>query len=567
MGDNRSRWLKDRASANLDLTQRPYNPQHYIERAICHEELEYPDLAASDAYRALLLTDEALDEEGEYHAEAVKAILGERAEDRYTSKKHTGHHTSDLREVDREDLEQHSTVEEPWYTKLINGYALRCYHILARTLLACGDLRSAYDFTERGLSAFPGENDLQILQKRILDRSARENSAQVDLQLNSRENLSQDGHARREIYEWNKHEPDRFSAENLAYINQEICKIAPKCKVAVTELPYLQNDSSRHSLKPRTVKQLGIFAALDIGPDEHVLLEPSVLTSSSGLHEAFCDACSMRLPPFHPESLVPSCLSCEDIYFCSQDCHDRAQRLYHSAICGLADFDVTAKDPSPSATTNALYTLLVARTIAMAESQDVHPLDLPQIKYLWGDYRQTGSTIEHTLPFSFSNNIDQPFHLLTRLDKDLFAPETLDRYDTWVINTLLAKFRGTANAKMNERSGLPEVAGVHWLWCLANHSCTPNVRWNWEAGGMGFVARGEEDVVRWGPGKDNDLTDGSSGIKAGQEILNHYCDVELPVKERREWAVGALGGVCVCERCNWEATHRDRAIAGKSRSY
>ena len=44
------------------------------------------------------------------------------------------------------------------------------------------------------------------------------------------------------------------------------------------------------------------------------------------------------------------------------------------------------------------------------------------------------------------------------------------------------------------------------------------------------------------------------GIPAGAEILNHYCDIRLPVAERRAWARGALGGGdCSCERCVWEA--------------
>lgn len=43
------------------------------------------------------------------------------------------------------------------------------------------------------------------------------------------------------------------------------------------------------------------------------------------------------------------------------------------------------------------------------------------------------------------------------------------------------------------------------------------------------------------------------GIKAGEEILNHYCDIDLKVQERREWAKGSLGGWCMCERCRREA--------------
>lgn len=43
------------------------------------------------------------------------------------------------------------------------------------------------------------------------------------------------------------------------------------------------------------------------------------------------------------------------------------------------------------------------------------------------------------------------------------------------------------------------------------------------------------------------------GIKKGEEILNHYCDISLPVQDRREWAEGSLGGWCMCERCRREA--------------
>lgn len=43
------------------------------------------------------------------------------------------------------------------------------------------------------------------------------------------------------------------------------------------------------------------------------------------------------------------------------------------------------------------------------------------------------------------------------------------------------------------------------------------------------------------------------GIKAGEEVLNHYCDIDLKVQARREWAKGSLGGWCMCQRCRVEA--------------
>jgi hypothetical protein len=34
--------------------------------------------------------------------------------------------------------------------------------------------------------------------------------------------------------------------------------------------------------------------------------------------------------------------------------------------------------------------------------------------------------------------------------------------------------------------------------------------------------------------------------------LSHYCDIDLKVQERREWAKGSLGGWCMCNRCRRE---------------
>lgn len=167
------------------------------------------------------------------------------------------------------------------------------------------------------------------------------------------------------------------------------------------------------------------------------------------------------------------------------------------------------------------------------------------------------------------------------MDIDIYA--SLERYDFWVLNTLYAKFRATASARLSTRDGRPEVCAVHPMWGLANHSCAPNVRWEW-GGEIRFWARKGGEVVRWGNGggaggidcidwrEGADGRDGADGgcgkkkddeankrwqggIKKGEEILNHYCDPGLDVKQRREWAAGALGGMCTCERCVWEAAY------------
>ena len=94
---------------------------------------------------------------------------------------------------------------------------------------------------------------------------------------------------------------------------------------------------------------------------------------------------------------------------------------------------------------------------------------------------------------------------------------------------------------------------------------------------MGFVSRGGKEVVRWGPGQqqqrghgeeeeeeeegeegDGEQVKWKGGLEVGEEVLNHYCDVDLDVRARREWAVGALGGWCLCERCGWEEDEEER---------
>lgn len=248
---------------------------------------------------------------------------------------------------------------------------------------------------------------------------------------------------------------------------------------------------------------------------------------------------------------IISCEECEDVFFCCRECHDLAQETYHPSLCGVSiEQKVTASEAADS-----LYTLLLVRAMALAETQGMHPLELKEVRYIWGDYHGldfkqicelgTGAfgLIRRTLPFSFDANVLRPLHILEKMGVNIF--EQSHRYDTWVFNTLYAKLRGTASARQG-LDGRPEIGAVHPMWCLANHSCDPNVAWEWQ-GSMRFWTRNQ--LVDW-KGRDPTKT---PGLKKGEEVLGHYCDITLPVKERREWAVGALGGLCICARCVSEA--------------
>ena len=61
--------------------------------------------------------------------------------------------------------------------------------------------------------------------------------------------------------------------------------------------------------------------------------------------------------------------------------------------------------------------------------------------------------------------------------------------------------------------------------------------------------------------RDKRIDGRPGGINKGEEILSHYCDIELKVHDRREWAKGSLGGWCMCDRCRREAAE-EKALNG-----
>lgn len=337
----------------------------------------------------------------------------------------------------------------------------------------------------------------------------------------------------------------------------------PSCALA-HRLQY--SNPSLSAPEERYVKQLGVFAKEDIPPGEQILQEKSLLTAVSRLHEFYCDACSASLPnatvataEMGAEHAIIACEDCHEVFFCSQECHDLAQENYHPSLCGVS----TDQKIPVSEAADSLYALLLVRAMALAETQGLHPLELKEVRYIWGAYHGRNldktwtadvafGSVPQTLPFSFDANILTPLHFLEKMDVNIF--EQSHRYDTWIFNTLYAKFRGTASARQG-LDGRPETGAVHPMWCLTNHSCDPNVAWEWQ-GRMCFWTR--EKLVEW-KGRDPSK---KAGLMKGEEVLSHYCDVRLPVKERREWAVGALGGVCVCPRCVWEEAEPERTESG-----
>ncbi|KAK4457946.1 hypothetical protein QBC42DRAFT_316529 [Cladorrhinum samala] len=549
---NKGSLLEQRQQLTDALANSPYDLILYLDRAVVYSHLGYPDLAAGDAYRALLLADEVRDESFEYHEQAREALRGYSTTPCPDVLNHGALVEGTPAMINPEDVE---TSEPP--NVLAHLASVRCFQILSISLLLCGCLKSALQFCERGLNTVPANKELLEIKGYIEQVGRRKLRQQPDEPIRSND-LPDRGVVRREVYPWNSHEPDRFSKASLLFLNEQLATMAPKCEVRVSCLPVLlegESSTDVYDIIP-TCKQLGLFAKDDIAAGEPVLEEYSLLTANNRHKESSCDACGTELPPLDDNSKAVSCPECHDTIFCDEFCYNQAREQYHPAVCDT-DVDSIAKDPDAADIDQSLYLLLLARLLAMSTHQGIHPLDAKQIKYIWGDFVPTelndiDSSVnaepppEWTLPFSFKYNIEIPLHILEKMDIDIYA--TLDKHDLWVLNTAYAKFRGTASARKNPRDGRPDVAAVHPFWCLANHDCNPNVTWEW--GGKMVLSARETRPVGDQPG----------GIKAGEEILNHYCDVDLPVQLRREWAKGSLGGWCMCQRC------RDESAAAEAKN-
>lgn len=404
------------------------------------------------------------------------------------------------------------------------------------------------------------------------------------------------GWCQRQIYPWNEHEPDRMSKEALKEINDKLHEVAPDLEVEISTLPTLTpslergiqrisvgENRSRATIDANSSSQLGLFAKKQLDPGTTILRERSILTAIKPHGEALCDACAADMEGISREDRR-YCLAC-GLPFCSQECLSAAIQHYHrpneedyetdegyppaeAPFCpgtsGNEDIHNLGRAESSTTPEWDLYFLLLSRTMQMSETQKIHPLDLFHVKYLWGDFSPTPEIADFpiksgpkTLPYSVRHHVELPlqwFEILMHSRERCrpYSATWLKKYDWWIIQTLFAKFRGVADATQSTWTGKPEVAAVHPLWCLANHSCNPNVFWN--PLGVRNLSVVKERV--WSR-PDGPAQPAWSGIRAGEEIWNHYTDVsEKNCRERQARLHAVLGGDCRCERCMFESRTR-----------
>lgn len=522
-------------------------PDLVLDRADVYTNLGYDDLAAFDAFVAYTLCQKALTDE-------------------FVT-----------------DLEARELDGSPWKPspRSVVILKLRALRLLVNGLTRLGATKDAAIFRADYNSALTEEDGEQLVE------------------LSNGTKQAHFGFSRREMYPWSAHELSRNSPDAVGEINTYLSTISETIEAKVTALPAFNHNG----LATEEVSlQLGLFAKQDLLPGQLVLNEKSLLTAIRPFEDAICDACGQELDGI-PFEAIRQCDGDDcDVTFCSEDCKTRAVKEYHQPLtedmdseedteeddtqsatgetesdpaqdenqasvespsthraffCGNQDLTLIGRPTNTTTPEWDLYFLLLTRAIAMSLTQNIHPLELIETKYLWGDFHPPSNTTSphldthpHTLPFSVTHNLQYTLDFFATLSLTCpsatpYSPHWLKTFDFWILQTLFAKFRGVANATQSTFDGRPEIASVHAGWSLANHSCAPNVKW---------APKGVRQlIVRTAEERTWDADAKWDGIGKGEEVVSHYTDVRLPVEERRERLRMVLGGQCRCERCLTEA--------------
>jgi hypothetical protein len=549
-------------TAQLATDNNAYNPDLYLERAEEYLRLEFPDLACGDAYRAVLLADYVRDylDSGELEEEEGEGDDDEEeeAEDETEEKEDDEDEDEDEDDEERIDAEEFLAATHAWTfirtSDILSFTEESALTTLSNALRAAGCHAESVQYAKTGLSRFPESTELASLAALPVDST---------------------GKARRFVYPWNHYEPDRFAKETLEYLNTKVVPASSdSIEVCVVELPLLGEDAEDRG----TTKHLGVFATKDIAIGEQCLREESALTVvTDSANGGLCEYCGQRYkaearatrPSLNKADRIANaaaavaaekfsketftCELCEDAeaegietavpVWCSSRCKEEAMKRYHPAVCSrptapIHRAAISTEKSSSSLTTGsqpggAVYALLMMKAFAMAIVQNTHPLELAETKYLYGVPPVEEGDLR--IGWGYEENVRGAVTILEALGVDVFSGKhmrldtdaTLAWWDTWVVNTLIAKFRGVASGRLNSE-GKTEAAAAHTLYSMVNHDCEPTVKW--ECGGI---------MEFWGV-KD---------MKKGEELNSCYCDNRMPVKERREWMMGCLGGACMCKRC------------------
>lgn len=411
-------------SSSTRLQAEPYNPELWTERASYYLQLNYPELAVGDAYRAQLLferADAAID---------------------------------DHRELSKSE-------EEP----VIPGEQVRIntYTILGQALYDCHchwecfefwlPLTQVKHFPQLSRLAFTKANAL----KQLLAQKKQAAAPYGGTPQQQRDRL-RDGSVVTVHYPWMEKRHLTRSPEVVGKVNEEL-----KDNV---QPPALRLGNSTLAPIP---DMLGMFAARSVKKGECILIDRTATSAISRPPTTpHCENCydTPLTSPIHAE--------CCKALFCSTVCRDLALLTHNRALCGR-DFSYLF-GPASSLQENAspMRPLLMLRFLALcvAAGPSAHPLDHPLIARL-----QPLANASHLDVFTFSESVMVPLRILEQMGIDIFSDA---RFDTMTLQSIWTRLANNKAGSFDPKLGF--VDEITPFLPLFNHSCAPNVEYKKEEG-------------------------------------------------------------------------------------
>ena len=278
---------------------------------------------------------------------------------------------------------------------------------------------------------------------------------------------------------------------------------------------------------------LGVYATEDIKAGTTVLVDRTVLAACNRNSDVLCAHCFKHITGFFTpidvsdetdrhDSLRPTsgCEKCGTRY-CSVRCREAAKASYHQVLCGQ-DFSWVHKEDQRD---TELQAGLLLRTLAVCVQGGTHPLSHPLLARLTA----SDDRAHRTERWSFTADVATPMRILAQLGIDVFADA---RFDNWVLRTIQSRL--TINkAGVTLDDGARHIVSVKPLMSFFNHSCDPQLEYYDLDGGSAIQVVAVRDV------------------KAGEEMYLTYigaCD-GWPLVVRREKLRAWFGGDCRCQRC------------------
>ena len=260
---------------------------------------------------------------------------------------------------------------------------------------------------------------------------------------------------------------------------------------------------------------LGVFATRDIKTGEEILVDQVSFAATTEEDERICSYCCGA------SNNATKCDICKT-NFCSPKCKDLAWSEYHQVTCGK-DFSWVYTD---SKSDPILKGPMLLRVLAFCvQNKNLHPLDHPLLARLTPGY-----TSDHLWQWNFPADIQVPNKILMQLGIDPFSDL---RFDTWVIRTVWNRICNNQTNDQGMTNG-KRITSILPLITLFNHSCNPHVL--------------EVPI-------DRGTTTGAVSIrpiKKGEELFTSYINPYLPKTDRHGLLKPWLRDGCHCPKCEEE---------------